>query len=111
VLNFNIKKCFFNISAASWVKNYSKKNPIIADEDLKKGSELLSHKIAVPLTLAGLTSLFGIIFTLFFLKIIQKKILIISDKDFKERQRSTLPQDCSTIDAGGLNFSVRDGKR
>ena len=29
----------------------------------------------------------------------------------KERRRHTLPQDCSTICAGGLNFSVRDGKR
>jgi hypothetical protein len=29
----------------------------------------------------------------------------------KERRRHTLPQYCSTICAGGLNFSVRDGKR
>ena len=31
--------------------------------------------------------------------------------DFKERRRHTLPHNCSTICAGGLNFSVRDGKR
>ena len=29
----------------------------------------------------------------------------------KERRRHTLPHNCSTICAGGLNFSVRDGKR
>ena len=29
----------------------------------------------------------------------------------KERRRHTLPQYCSTICAGGLNYSVRDGKR
>ena len=30
---------------------------------------------------------------------------------FKERRRHTLPHNCSTICAGGLNYSVRDGKR
>ena len=35
----------------------------------------------------------------------------VNDEDSKERRRHTLPQDCSTICAGGLNFSVRDGKR
>ena len=39
------------------------------------------------------------------------KIPIITDEDFKERRRHTLPHNCSTICAGGLNFSVRDGKR
>jgi len=29
----------------------------------------------------------------------------------KERRRHTLPHNCSTICAGGLNYSVRDGKR
>ena len=29
----------------------------------------------------------------------------------KERRRHTLPHNCSTICAGGLNFSVRYGKR
>ncbi len=37
-----------------------KKIPISYDEDsLKKGDDILSHKIAVPSALAGLTTLFG----------------------------------------------------
>ena len=41
-----------------------------------------------------------------------KKSLPINREGFlKERRRHTLPQNCSTICAGGLNFSVRDGKR
>jgi hypothetical protein len=54
-LNFSVR-AIFNLFFIKIIK----KNPHqLNDEDSKKGSDLLSHITAVPSTLAGLTSLFG----------------------------------------------------
>jgi hypothetical protein len=43
---------------------------------------------------------------------VKQKTPFRKKQDFhKERRRHTLPHNCSTICAGGLNYSVRDGKR
>ena len=41
----------------------------------------------------------------------EKTLFLFETGFLKKRRRHTLPQICSTICAGGLNYSVRDGKR
>ena len=43
--------------------------------------------------------------------IIKEKARVFSDTGFRKKAMTYSPTRCSTICAGGLNFSVRDGKR
>jgi hypothetical protein len=51
-------------------------------------------------------------FRIYYLIHVKQKTPLRKKRGFqKERRRHTLPHNCSTICAGGLNYSVRDGKR